>query len=208
MKLKNVFEIMLPILLCALPITAKSQGDLSAGKSTQTKEESMDTKFHAPYPFTAQELWANLLTIAAKFPESGSRENVEKMWGIKMVQAIGTINSRTELNPTVIEALDGRDWYFALSMDVEKSITKYFKFSWKHSPFGYIQSRPDSLCIDVNQIRTDLEKAGWKFHSKGHPERNDIFETRYKKSTNETLTLISAEGKDYACLYSMDLFSK
>ncbi len=130
-----------------------------ADNSQSTQNHEQKTTYHAPYPFTADELWESILKITASPNDNIKKDHIEKIFNTSLLPVINP-NTNDIIN-AVYGTIAKKDWYFNLG-----SLSGHiFTFSWGDYPSfrsGQVEP-PEGMCINVNSVRSSLENQGWNY---------------------------------------------
>ncbi|MDE2420229.1 MAG: DUF805 domain-containing protein [Gammaproteobacteria bacterium] len=158
-------------------------------------------KYNAPYPFTAQQLWSNILKVTALPNGNLNQTLIENSFGTTL---------QTETLPIIgkiLQAHAGTDWYFSLKLMPMKMFgqnMEIFTFDWGDQSGSLGTTPPAGMCINVNDIKPSLLNQGWT--AKPQDASNQIqSKIEYDKDNNSGV--IIAYDADTKCLKQLNLVS-
>ncbi len=117
-------------------------------------------KYGPPYPFTAEELWQKILKVAALPEGHVTREQVERIFGIKLPLDADA----AKVNHSSIYAVTrGVGWYFDMSVMENGKRQSRFTFAWGQARGpNALDYPPSGMCIGMDKVRADITTRGWK----------------------------------------------
>ncbi len=135
-------------------ITAKSPTSTTSSDPTST---TANAKYNAPYPFTAQQLWDNILKVTALPNGNLDATLIENAFGTKLQTETLPMLGQTYLTHA------GTDWYFSLKFipNMLGPNFNFFSFNWSDSSSSLGTSPPEKMCININDIKPSLLNQGW-----------------------------------------------
>jgi hypothetical protein len=159
-----------------------------------------NAKFNAPYPFTAQQLWANILKVTALPDGKLTQTEIENAFGTTLHPDSNPITKDTTFKTSA-----GQNWYFSLSLKSSNLFgnnSEIFFLDWKDRASSYGSPPPEGMCINVNDIKPSLLAQGWIENTK--KSSNDIM-SKVEYDKGHLTGLIMAYDADSRCLKQLSL---
>ncbi len=198
-RLTPLWEKVFGLICVAIVLAVSAAGhymhsDLSGQHATDTKllvaphpVDSTTSKYKAPYPFTAKELWDKLLKITALSDGFISQAQIETALGSSLHADADMISYSKD---PALTTTAGVNWYFSLRLipsTLFGQSTSQFYFDWADSS---IQSAPDGMCINANEIKSSLFAQGWIVDSKDNEDGVILSRSEYKKGKDKGVSFL------------------
>jgi hypothetical protein len=195
--------------------TMHKKPEITNTNSEMTATNSTPTSFAAPYPFTAEELWQNMLKIIALPEGYVTKADVEKIFKVQL--RLSESFFKTDKQQYYI-VRNGIDWHFDLSVLKSASKQSNFFFSWGHAPkqpYIAFQPAPENMCIKAKDALPAIEALGWQ-------EEYDLWDDthahppgkQFKKGEKSKLVVNFQRAKDdnfkpyqNSCLIDLEIWS-
>lgn len=188
-RIKHYFTCLCSILLIAncLPANAESikkDDTIIWTKITSRTTNSTPAKFEAPYPFTPEELWQNMLKIIALPEGYVTNTDVDNAFNIQLkFDEEFLTNKRNYFRSYYTSHYSvqrGVDWYFPIGVfeginPTTKEKQSHFIFHWGqplNKPAIPFQSAPENMCIKAQSVLPAIEALGWS-------EEYDLWDTTH-----------------------------
>lgn len=144
--------------LLASPVVVAQPTDLGNPPMTASSPRISEPTnlYRGKPPFTAQEFWQKLLTLATEHDGSVSKERFEEVFEIKFSR-----ERRSE--DSVFYYLDeGKTWYFGVAINLfgqrtHVEVNSGMIVDWGVPSFGTNVGQ----CVGLAPVTEDLQKAGW-----------------------------------------------
>jgi len=179
--------------------TSQHPTDTKSVTTLNHVEKTISSKYQAPYPFTAQELWTKILKVTALPDGDLGKSQIEDSFGVMLKPLSNPITERT-----IYRATAGKDWYFSLWLDPgkHKGSTAFFFFNWTNEISSSGEFPPAGMCIKAGDVKSSLLNQGWVIQN----SEIDSFEDRYQKGATSVLRIpFDATMK---CIKAVDLGSQ
>lgn len=198
-RLTPLWEKVFGLISVAIVLTVSAIGryihsDLSGQHPTDTKllvtphsVNSTASKYKAPYPFTAQELWDKLLKITALSDGYISQAQIETALGTSLHVDADMISYSKD---PALTTTAGVNWYFGLRLipsTLFGQSSSQLYFDWADSS---IQAPPDGMCINANDIKSSLFAQGWIVDSKDNEDGVILSRSEYKKGKDKAVSFL------------------
>jgi hypothetical protein len=134
---------------CSIPLEAEAS---AAPKSTK--------RFEPPYPFDAQQLTNQLLSVASIGDKPFSRAAIENIFSVTLLPLPPFRNGKV----STFAVRSRVSWYFDLSVGADSS-NPVFIFEWGQTPGTPYQPFPKytgNICVKPSQIILGVARLGWK----------------------------------------------
>jgi len=124
------------------------------------------TPIEASTPYTADELMAKILKVAALDEDKLTRENVENIFGIRFPESKAMANGEKDITKVTLQGQQLNTLLiFHQGVGRDAEFTLFFEYD--HDPAeGYAgreyESRLETLCIPRDKFVAALEQQGWK----------------------------------------------
>jgi uncharacterized membrane protein YhaH (DUF805 family) len=155
-------------------------------------------KYHAPYPFTADQLWDNILKITALPNGKFNKTDVEQALGVTLHPVDANL-----LSSEPYEAQAHSDWYFDIKVYKTTLGILYFQL-------GLIDTDTkagNDLCINIDRIKPSLIAQGWIL---SETQSNTIvlpLEVYHKSAEGGNPQLKMLYALQTRCIKRIDLFA-
>lgn len=187
----------------------------NSNQSASDKKEPSGSSYQAPYPFTVDELWGEILQVAGQPNGYVTKEQVENIFGVTMKLDEEFLK---QYHAKVYTLTRGKSWYFNMSIGDNMPTRSLFFFNWGDKPEKHtvvFLPPPENMCIDVNKIGPALTKNGWSLRQEnkgvdGSPDSNSyrklkfgILTVEFFPSDNclQTIKIISSKTANEELMY-------
>jgi hypothetical protein len=179
--------------------------NMSSTHKSQTKIDQINSSgqtYQAPYSFTADDLWKNLLKVIELPNGHVTKEQVENIFGVTMnLDEVFQQQSKED-------RYDYKNEYIYLGYFKSILNKSYFEFRWGQSSGqrrAIFPRPPSGMCIDAFKIMPDITQRGWALKKEIRNVRDILNRNDYRKGKMGILRL---EFFPYDnCLFSVDISS-
>ncbi len=181
-----------------------------APQDAATGEIPPARRFEPPYPFTVDELWAQMLKLAALPEGHVTRADVERTFSIKLLEMQESVPPK---HPTYRIMHQDDDWYFSTGITEKSKTESSYFFTWGNSSGDSPEHPSAGMCITPAMVESGMKATGWTFADRkiqhtdpftGKPVHYKREERNYRKGRHGVLWVNIKRG----CLIEFRILSE
>ncbi len=200
------------IFLGCLVFASVPGAQAEAPQNAATTEDPPARRFEPPYPFTVDELWAQMLKLAALPEGYVTRADVEGTFAIKLLPSGQDPDHPEPPTYEVMHTQWDESWYFTTGITEDSKTESTYFFAWGYGAYSPKQA-PAGMCITPAMVESGMKATGWTFADR-KIQRTDPFtgkpvpypheEKIYRKGRHGVLRVDIKQG----CLIELRIMSE
>ncbi len=156
-------QLFVTMLLSGALCTAQSNELTSSATGENGMDSQVITKWQPPYPLNEEEVYQGLLQILRTPVGELSREKVESVFHMKMLNSDRLFPDPLNADPRWYKVFSRAaiDWYFSVGVTVGPELKNFAFTWWDWAQAPKLDGAP--MCLDTNRLTEDIRASqlGW-----------------------------------------------